>query len=96
MVDMMIKHFEANWWIKLKPFIESDTFRHIGSTLQKEHKEGKIITPSFENTFRAFKECPYNNLRVVLLGLDPYPGAGIADGLAFSARNHPLNPPKSP
>lgn len=68
---------------------------NIGAQLMKENNEGRSITPLFDNTFRAFKECPYNKLKVVVLGLDPYPGKGIADGLAFSARNHDLDKPAS-
>jgi len=42
-------------------------------------------TPERENIFRAFT-TPKNELKVVIFGQDPYPGAGIADGLAFSSR----------
>lgn len=73
----------------------SQQFENIGLTLMKEYNEGKIITPDFKNMFRAFKDCPYDKLKVVILGLDPYPGKGVADGLAFSARNNQLDPPKS-
>lgn len=89
------KQFDEGWWQKLSPFILSEHFNKIGRQLKLEAAEGKRITPNFDDTFRAFKECPYKDLKVVFLGLDPYPGEGIADGLAFSARNHWHKEPKS-
>lgn len=49
------------------------------------------LTPRFSDTFRAFKECPWDKLNTVILGLDPYPGkidstTFVADGLAFSSK----------
>lgn len=95
MINTIKEHFEEGWWLKLSPFLLSDEFSYIGKTLQIEKKAGIPITPSFENTFRAFRECPYDKLKVVFLGLDPYPGKDVADGLAFSARTKEMNPPKS-
>jgi uracil-DNA glycosylase len=45
--------------------------------------DSKEITPPREDVFRAFS-LPIDNVKVVILGQDPYPGVGIADGLAFS------------
>lgn len=87
--------FDPGWYRLLLPYLKSAEFQQIGMQLAKEAADGASITPLFDNTFRAFKECPYNKLKVVFLGLDPYPGEGVADGLAFSARNNQLNPPKS-
>lgn len=42
------------------------------------------IAPSSENIFRAFKLCNYNNLKCIILGMDPYPQKGVATGLAFA------------
>lgn len=48
------------------------------------------INPSKENIFHAFKATPIEKIHVVLLGQDPYPGHGVADGLAFStSENNP-------
>jgi len=47
-------------------------------------KFGKSINPSKENVFKVFKLCPIESIKVVFLGQDPYPGKGVADGLAFS------------
>lgn len=42
------------------------------------------IAPSSKDIFRAFKLCNYNNLKCIILGMDPYPQKGIATGLAFA------------
>lgn len=53
----------------------------------------KDILPEKENIFRAFDFCPYDNLKVVILGQDPYHTPGAANGLAFSV---PTGYPKTP
>jgi uracil-DNA glycosylase len=50
---------------------------------------GSDITPARSEIFRAFQE-PIDEVKVLILGQDPYPGEGVADGLAFST--HPQNP----
>jgi len=45
------------------------------------------VFPSKENVFRAFKETPYDEVRVVIVGQDPYHTPGLATGLAFSVPN---------
>jgi uracil-DNA glycosylase len=94
-MESLKRKFEEGWWCKLSPFLLSSHMRTIGGTLTREITQGATITPTLDDTFRAFKECPYNNLKVVILGLDPYPAHGVADGLAFSAKNHPLDIPSS-
>lgn len=47
-------------------------------------KDLNNIAPSPKNIFNAFKLCDYNNLKCVILGMDPYPQKGIATGLAFA------------
>lgn len=47
------------------------------------------FTPQREDIFRAFK-TPLNEIRVVIFGQDPYPGLGVADGLAFSSRGEAI------
>jgi uracil-DNA glycosylase len=51
-------------------------------------KEGRLIKniyPAGNQVFRAFDACPYDETKIVILGQDPYPTAGTADGLAFSS-----------
>ncbi|KAB8121751.1 uracil-DNA glycosylase ['Cynodon dactylon' phytoplasma] len=62
-------------------------FKKILSFLKKELEKGKIIYPSFQNIFRAFKLTNFDNTKVVILGQDPYPGPNQAHGLSFSTLN---------
>lgn len=52
----------------------------------RDGRKIKNIYPEGKDVFRAFELCPYEDTRVVILGQDPYPWPGIADGLAFSSR----------
>jgi uracil-DNA glycosylase len=74
----------SGWGDKLKTFIMSNDFDKILRHLLAEARDGKRFTPPLKYIFRAFEECPYDKLKVVVLGQDPYPGAEIADGIAFS------------
>lgn len=95
MSETLKDRFEEGWWEKLHPFLLSDKFKAVGAELMRQVQLGIPITPSFDDTFRAFKECPYKDLKVVFMGLDPYPHKGVCDGLAFSAKYTPLVEPKS-
>lgn len=84
--------FGKGWYQQLEPFLTSSQFRKIGNILSYEAGQLKEITPKFEDTFRAFKECPWERVHTVLLGMDPYPGkindnTYVADGIAFSSRH---------
>ena len=77
----------SGWGDKLKTFIMSEDFDAILKQLLKEAQEGKRFTPIVKQLFRAFEECPYNDLKVVMMGQDPYPHINVADGIAFSCSN---------
>jgi uracil-DNA glycosylase len=74
----------SGWANKLKGFIQSSDFDKILETLYNEREAGKRFTPPLKQVFRAFEECPEKDLKVVIIGQDPYPMMGVADGLAFS------------
>lgn len=63
----------------VKPYFES-----LVRFLHKEKAEGKVIYPPGSQIFRAFELTPVDNLKVVILGQDPYHGPGQAHGLSFS------------
>ena len=63
---------------------ERDYFYQLQAFLTKEYDAGKVIFPSIENIFRAIELCVFDDTKVVILGQDPYHGAGQANGLAFS------------
>jgi uracil-DNA glycosylase len=75
---------KSGWDIPLRSFIYSTEFEKIINFLYKESKEGRKITPALRYIFRAFELCPYNELKVVIVNLEPYSREGVADGLAFS------------
>jgi uracil-DNA glycosylase len=76
------KLFGEGWARILTPFLESDDFKKIGKYLKQQVSDGKKIYPLFDDMFRAFKECPYENLVAVFLTNNAYQSE--MDGLAFS------------
>jgi|31_taG_2_1085359.scaffolds.fasta_scaffold01064_6 uracil-DNA glycosylase len=74
----------SGWAFKLRGFIFSSDFDNIIKQLIKEVQQGKRFTPTLKDMFRAFEECPYEDLKLVIVGQDPYPQLGVADGIAFS------------
>ena len=77
----------ANWEKVLSPYINGLSFDHIINTLVDNVNNGRRFTPKFKDTFNAFIECPYDDVKVVIVGQDPYPQLGVADGIAFSCSN---------
>ena len=79
---------ESSGWDKmLSPYVNGLNFDYIVNALVDNVNAGKRFTPKFRNIFNAFKECPYDDLKVVMVGQDPYPQLGVADGIAFSCSN---------
>lgn len=75
---------EYGWGEALKYFIKGDDYYKIMKTLAHEVSIGKRFTPRVAESINAFRYCNYDDLKVVLIGQDPYPQFGVADGLAFS------------
>ena len=80
--------FHESWWGKIKPFIESEECNKIYKFLKSEGARGKKITPLSENVYKAFLYTPYDEIKVVIMGLSPYHtfynNLPIADGIAMS------------
>lgn len=74
----------SGWATKLRGFIQSSDFDKIMEALLDQRDQGKRFTPPLKYVFRAFEECPEKNLKIVMIGQDPYPHMGVADGIAFS------------
>ncbi len=65
---------EPNGWGRVfKSFIFSSEFTEILSKLYQLSIADKRFTPTLKQLFRAFEECPYDDLKVVFIGQDPYP-----------------------
>lgn len=82
------EHLFGDWGGKLRPFIESEGMDRIYAKLKEDSQKGRVICPSSINTYRAFDMCKFRDLKVVIMGMDPYPyyfdKSFVADGLAFS------------
>jgi uracil-DNA glycosylase len=74
----------SGWDDKLRSFLLGGEMDKILDTLLKEAMDSKRFTPPMKHVFRAFEECPYDKVNVVIIGQDPYPQIETADGLAFS------------
>ena len=75
---------DSSWDRMLSPYVNGLSFDHIMNTLIENVEQGRRFTPKFKDVFNGFYECPYDNLKVVIVGQDPYPQLGVADGIAFS------------
>ena len=82
--------FNNDWDSILSDEINKPYFKNIMDTLNKLYLE-KEIYPKKENIFNAFK-IPYKDVKVVILGQDPYHGEGEAHGYAFSCLKTPIPP----
>lgn len=69
-------------------------FKSILEFIAQEKSAGKIIYPAQNELFNAFKETPYDQVKVVIIGQDPYHGPGQAHGLSFSVKPG-IKPPPS-
>ena len=75
---------DSGWDRMLAPYVNGLSFDHIMNTLIENVEQGKRFTPRFKDVFNGFYECPYDDMKVVIVGQDPYPQLGVADGIAFS------------
>jgi uracil-DNA glycosylase len=74
-------------WNKLRTFLLSSDMDDIFEKLVKEVEQGKRFTPPVKSLFTALEKCPLDSVKVVIIGQDPYPQLGVADGIAFSCSN---------
>ena len=70
-----------------------DYFKNVMYFVESERQAGKQIFPQKQDVFNAFKYTPLNDLKVVILGQDPYHGVNQAHGLAFSVQGGIPIPP---
>jgi uracil-DNA glycosylase len=84
---------EDSWKAVLSDEFAQPYMRDLKSFLQREKADGKHIFPKGSEYFRALDLTPLNEVRVVILGQDPYHGAGQAHGLCFSVQPGVRIPP---
>lgn len=80
------------WDEILKKDMEKDYFKKLGSFVKKEYKT-KICYPAYNNIFNALRYTDYDEVKVVILGQDPYHDENQAHGLSFSVLDGVLKPP---
>ena len=80
------------WDVLLSEEYNKDYFKSLIDFIKKEYKEKKIYPPQNE-VFNAFRYTDFDNIKVVILGQDPYHGPNQAEGLSFSVSNEVLKPP---
>lgn len=89
MVDPKI---EESWKNILREEFQKPYFEVLKSFLVEE-KKSHTVYPSSANIFAAFNNTPFESVEVVILGQDPYHGAGQAHGLSFSVQDGVQHPP---
>jgi len=82
-----------SWLDPLRPEFDSDYMAALRAFLVAEKQAGKRIFPRGADWFRALDLTPLDDVRVVILGQDPYHGAGQAHGLCFSVMPGTRTPP---
>lgn len=88
---MEVKISES-WKNKLSGEFEKDYFKNLVSFVKSEYQTNLIYPPG-KLIFNAFEKCSFENLKVVIIGQDPYHGAGQAHGLSFSVNDGIAKPP---
>ncbi|MDB5244668.1 MAG: Uracil-DNA glycosylase [Parcubacteria group bacterium] len=83
---------EQSWKEKLKDEFSKAYLTDLTQFVKKEYQESTIY-PAPKNIFRAFELCPFDKVRVVILGQDPYHGERQANGLAFAVDENVNIPP---
>ncbi len=80
------------WDLLLKEEFNKDYFKKLMEFIKQEYKE-KTIYPKQTEVFNAFRYTDFDNVKVVILGQDPYHGPNQAEGLSFSVSDEVLKPP---
>lgn len=83
---------EESWKARLQPEFDKDYFRNLTGFVREEYKKGPVYPPG-RLIFNAFNLCPFDRVKVVIIGQDPYHGPGQAHGLCFSVNDGVQFPP---
>ena len=80
----MSESVPVSWRAALDPVLQAPEARRLGGWLQREEANGKTVYPPRGQRLRALELTPLDEVKVVILGQDPYHGPGQAHGLCFS------------
>ena len=92
MTDTRVIHLEQSWLTEIRPEFAQPYMEDLRSFLAQEKASHAVFPPGSE-IFSAFAHTPFRQVRVVILGQDPYHGPGQAHGLCFSVRRGVPVPP---
>lgn len=87
-----VGHFPPTWLAACEPELQRLEFTELTRFLAQRREEA-VVFPAPENVFHALRRTPLDSVRVVILGQDPYHGAGQAHGLSFSVPSGVKHPP---
>lgn len=83
---------EESWLNQLNPEFSTDYYTKLISFVQEEYTHHTVYPPGME-IFKAFDHCTFDQVKVVIIGQDPYHGPGQANGLCFSVADGVRKPP---
>ena len=83
---------DESWRRHLAGEFEQPYFTALREFVRTEYAAQRVYPPATQ-IFRAFDDCPFDSVKVVILGQDPYHGAGQANGLCFAVGAHVSTPP---
>ena len=83
---------EDSWKMQLVPEFEKKYFSDLVRFIKDEYAKHRIFPPG-KLIFNAFNTCPFDKVKVVIIGQDPYHGTGQAHGLCFSVPDGVEQPP---
>ena len=92
MTDDRVK-LEPSWKERIGDYLGRPDMQALSAFLRTEKQAGKVIYPPGPEIFAAFDHTPFDAVRVVILGQDPYHGPNQAHGLCFSVRPGVQTPP---
>ena len=83
---------ENSWKLRLASEFDKDYFVKLTEFVRSEYMRTTVYPPA-RLIFNAFDHCPFDKVKVVIIGQDPYHGPGQAHGLCFSVNDGVPNPP---
>lgn len=83
---------EESWKKRLQPEFDKEYFKTLTDFVRDEYAKGPVYPPG-RLIFNAFNLCPFDRVKVVIIGQDPYHGPGQAHGLCFSVNDGVAFPP---
>ena len=90
--EVMDVKIEQSWKERLSDEFEKEYFKTLTDFVREEYRRTKVY-PAGAHIFNAFAHCPFERVKVVLIGQDPYHEPGQAHGLCFSVQEGTPFPP---